>query len=553
MRPYGKTAGSLVKSHAARKPHLMAPFRAAAVGLALTLALLSPARALPAPASPAGAAPPDGLIAVCVDGNLWTDGGFEGTTTALANPNYLTTSLKFGFGPSTPNGTPLCNIGNLSCQDGTGAPPASNSPRTGNSWAWFGGNDGFPTALPEEVASAEQTITFPSGASSVTLNFYLRIGVVTSPFTDTLEVQVDGVTQQTYTEPSVAEANYTLRSIDLSAFANGAAHAVKFLYTQHGNTGVVNTANFDVDDVTLDIACASLTPTALAVDSSGNGVLEPGEIATVEPTWKNNSGAQIFLTGESSNFTGPSGPAYTNADFSADYGAIGAGASKECTDCYTVQATAVTRPAPHWDTTIDDDAGAAAKTWTLHVGDSFADVPHDAYYPFIETIWHYQITAGCPTGYCPNGFTKRSQMAVFLLKAKEGSGYVPPAAVGIFTDVAQNDPFAPWIEELYNRGITAGCSAVPLMYCPNEDVPRDQMAVFLLKTKDTSAYAPPACASIFTDVPCPSLYANFIEELYNRGITAGCDTNKYCPADLNTRAQMAVFLTKTFGLVLYGP
>jgi hypothetical protein len=51
------------------------------------------------------------------------------------------------------------------------------------------------------------------------------------------------------------------------------------------------------------------------------------------------------------------------------------GPSAQCTNCYTVEVTAASRPATHWDPTVDEAAGAGAKTWTLHVGESFADVP----------------------------------------------------------------------------------------------------------------------------------------------------------------------------------
>ena len=46
---------------------------------------------------------------------------------------------------------------------------------------------------------------------------------------------------------------------------------------------------------------------------------------------------------------------------------------------------------------------------------------------------------------------------------------------------------------------------------------REQMAVFLLKAKYGSGYAPPACTAIFTDVPCPSQYANWIVGTLQRG------------------------------------
>ena len=74
------------------------------------------------------------------------------------------------------------------------------------------------------------------------------------------------------------------------------------------------------------------------------------------------------------------------------------------------------------------------------------------------------------------------------------------------------------------------------------------MAVFLLKTEHGSGYAPPACAGAFADVPCPSPFAAWIEQLAAEGITGGCGGGNFCPASPNTRGQMAVFLTKTFNL-----
>jgi hypothetical protein len=142
-------------------------------------------------------------------------------------------------------------------------------------------------------------------------------------------------------------------------------------------------------------------------------------------------------------------------------------------------------------------------------------------------------------------------MAAFLLKAKYGAGYVPPACSGIFADVACPSQFADWIEQLATEQITGGCGAG--IYCPDNAVTRAQMSAFLLKAKYGFAYVPPACTGIFSDVACPSLFANWIERLAAEGITGGCGAGIYCPAEPNTRGQMAVFLVKTFGLNLYGP
>jgi hypothetical protein len=79
-------------------------------------------------------------------------------------------------------------------------------------------------------------------------------------------------------------------------------------------------------------------------------------------------------------------------------------------------------------------------------------------------------------------------MAVFLLKASRGSGYVPPDAIGVFGDVPPDDPYAPWIEELFHSGITAGCGNGN--YCPDDPNSRGQMAVFLDLTFGLKLYGP---------------------------------------------------------------
>ncbi len=193
-------------------------------------------------------------------------------------------------------------------------------------------------------------------------------------------------------------------------------------------------------------------------------------------------------------------------------------------------------------------AGSASESMQV----DFSDVPAgNPFSSFVCTIARNGITAGCGGGnFCPTNNVLRSQMAVFLLRGEHGPTYVPPQAVGIFTDVLPSNPFAPWIEELYNEQITGGCSTNPLKYCPGNSVSRAGMAVFLLVAQHGSGYTPPACTGIFSDVACPGPFTNWIEQLYNEGITGGCSTNPpaYCPGDPVTRAQMAVFLTATFNL-----
>src|SRR4029453_17475962 len=144
-----------------------------------------------------------------------------------------------------------------------------------------------------------------------------------------------------------------------------------------------------------------------------------------------------------------------------------------------------------------------SKTWTLHIGESFTDVNNDTavnfFYVPIETILHNGGTGGCAVG--------------------------PPA-----------------------------------LFCPTQNVLRQEMAPFLLKGFLGSGYAPPACTGIFADVQCPAHpgfpYSDFIEDLSTRGITGGCQVGPpalYCPGDPVTRAQMAPFLLKTLLTGSYVP
>ena len=203
---------------------------------------------------------------------------------------------------------------------------------------------------------------------------------------------------------------------------------------------------------------------------------------------------------------------------------------------------------------FETDSNGCVGTVVEVVQVDFNDVPSaDPFEPYVCIIGREGITAGCGGGnYCRDNPIRRAQMAVFLLKAEYGSSYVPPTCTGTFPDVPCPSQFADWIEQLAAEGVTAGCGGG--LYCPDSSVTRRQMAVFLLKVKEGSSYTPPPATGIFGDVPQGDTYAPWIEELYNRGITGGCQVSPavYCPANPSTRGQMAVFLVKTFGLQL-GP
>ena len=195
-------------------------------------------------------------------------------------------------------------------------------------------------------------------------------------------------------------------------------------------------------------------------------------------------------------------------------------------------------------TTTDGTTATLIKGWVA----DFLDVPSGHQFHALVTILVSNgITSGIGGGnYAPDQATLRQQMAVFLLKGKYGLCYTPPPCESDFPDVQCPSTFADWIEALADEGITGGCGGGS--YCPTNPVLRQQMAVFLLKAKHGSTYTPPPCTGVFNDVACPSTFADWIEQLAEEEITGGCGGGSYCPLNNVTRGQMAVFITKTFGL-----
>lgn len=305
-------------------------------------------------------------------------------------------------------------------------------------------------------------------------------------------------------------------------------------------------------------------PVAMELDTSGNGVLEPGETVDVRPAWRNTSSSAQVLTGTLANIAGPPGATYAITDGMADYGAIPATTDGTCIDCYELSVSdPPQRPALHWDLIAEEIVSPIVTevAWRLHVGRTFDDVPPtSAFYASIETLVHQGVTVGCSHSdrrtdyYCPDRTITRAEVTPFLLMAREGAAYAPPPCVppGMFGDVPVTSPFCPWIEELARRGAVDECARG--RYCPHQGARREEVAVFLLRTLDP-AINPPACVppNMFSDVPETSPYCPWIEDLANRGGSVGCGGGNFCPEEKVTREQMASFITVVFALTLYGP
>ncbi len=348
-------------------------------------------------------------------------------------------------------------------------------------------------------------------------------------------------------------------------------------------SGDVNPAN---NSAQVTTAVVEMEPVALALDEAplgnGNGVLEPGETVIVRPTWRNPSGGGVTQSASAVSFFGPPGATYNLDDASASYGTIAPGGESSCTDCYQITVPVPpSRPTLHWDATFSELlTTGAAKAWTIHIGGSFSDVPPERWgYRFIETILHHRVTSGCGGGnYCPTLTVSRWQMAVFLARLLHPGAPLPPAGTvpglgpyncvdggtSVFTDVPPADPGCRAVHYTVAQGVTDTCGAN--VFCPETLVSRRKMAEFLARALvgepvPTTGTVPGMGAyqcglggvSVFADVPATDGACPHIHYIASQRITSGCGGGNYCPDFDIPRDQMSIFLTRAFGLKLYGP
>jgi len=280
------------------------------------------------------------------------------------------------------------------------------------------------------------------------------------------------------------------------------------------------------------------------------GPADGGFISTA-PTlsWEASTGADTYEYCYDSTDDDACGDLWTSAGSATNIGLSGLSNNR----AYYWQVRAVNAAG-----STEADGGAWHSFTARH--QTFADVPIDhTLWEYIEAFYASGITTGCgvsPLIFCPENNVTRASMAVFLLRAKHGSGYAPPPATHTFADlpVAGKEWQEAWVDQFYSEGITTGCGTGPLVYCPENPVTRAAMAVFILRTLEGSSYTPPAASHFFADLPVAGKewMEPWVDELYRRGITTGCGVSPliYCPENPVKRQAMAAFIVRAFNLPL---
>jgi hypothetical protein len=457
--------------------------------------------------------------------------------------------------------------------------------------------------VPEKVTVAD------GDSTTVVLE---RLALPTAPGPKMVKVPIGGSSTYFYTVEARKRAGYDLglsgNAVIIHDVINGARPAAFVQGTDGGGGAMWTPGELFLDAANgigiavtgsvgdgFEVAVGNDSPMAASwpaldahsgagTSSNVNGVFEPGESVLFEPSWTTVTTSTLSPFGTLSGFSGPGGATYTLNDASGAYGSAPPAATTSCTDtgnCYRLTVSdPASRPALHWDVTVTEGLGVGStKTWTLHLGSSFDDVAigHWAY-PHIETLLHSGITAGCSSNlFCPGAAITRWQMAPFLAKGLtggslptggtvEGRGSYNCVAGGtsVFSDVSPGNAACKAIHFIASRGITSGCTGSA--YCPGNTVSRWQMAVFLAKSMagtgvPVSGSVPgkgsyncvAGGSSVFSDVPAGEPGCKAIHFIAAQGVTSGCGGTLYCPSNNVTRDQMAVFMTRAFGLALYSP
>ena len=191
-------------------------------------------------------------------------------------------------------------------------------------------------------------------------------------------------------------------------------------------------------------------------------------------------------------------------------------------------------------------AAAAVLPATAQTG-GFEDVAAGAYYSApVEELAGLGVLTGCEgssgfddSRFCPDDPMDRKTMAVWVVRVLEGED--PPPGMSRFPDANALGAFwAPFIEQMAELGITAGCGD-GTDFCPNDEVTRAHAAVFLSRAFDLPDGPDPG----FSDVPDGAWYYDEAAALAASGITVGCgDGTMFCPHQATSRAQMATFLSR---------
>jgi hypothetical protein len=146
--------------------------------------------------------------------------------------------------------------------------------RTGEWWSWFGGWSTINTTW------ISQSVTIPSSATAI-LSFYLRLVGNSVLGVGQLQVYLDGELVAEYGDDEVAVFGWGYRqaNVDISTYADGAAHELMFVFDEISGTALVDDVAIEVD---VSLGCAIPKEVPWLSLSAQRGVTAPAAADQVD-------------------------------------------------------------------------------------------------------------------------------------------------------------------------------------------------------------------------------------------------------------------------------
>jgi len=177
----------------------------------------------------------------------------------------------------------------------------------------------------------------------------------------------------------------------------------------------------------------------------------------------------------------------------------------------------------------------------------FSDVTGGSHAPAINALAERGVFEGTECGddlFCPGEPIERQVMAVWLVRLLDGDDPGLPNSFR-FGDVGPDLRWAGHVERLAELGVTLGCSTDPPSFCPDNPVTRGQMASFLDRAFEVATAPTAGFGDTVGNTHAGNIDALFATGI-TLGCTA--EPLHYCPRQSTTRAQMASFLVRAQAL-----
>ena len=397
-------------------------------------------------------------------GGAMYDGGYQGTSSPTLN------DVTFSDNSCDENGGAVYNDGS----HGTSSPVLTNVTFSGNSTVTDGGalfNFGFAGSSDPSLTDVAFHANTASNNGGAIYNEGEQAGHSSPVLTNVVLSgnHADNFGGAIYNDGNGGHSSPTLTNVTFSGntatrggavFSDGGVGGssnpqytnVTFSGNNASNQGgaLYNTAVFGASHLMLTnvILWGDTAPTGPeilngTVTTEISHSVVQGAINPKTGIWDTSFG---FDAGGNRSWDPALGPLQNNGGFTETM-ALGPGSSAldggEDTACAAtpmnnLDQRGMTRPV---DGNFDGPATCDIGAYEWH-GHLFADVPvtgKEWMEPYVDAFHFAGITTGCgasPLIYCPENAVTRAAMAVFCLRAKHGSSYVPPAATHTFCGYA---------------------------------------------------------------------------------------------------------------------